>query len=98
MPDHTHMVKYLWTELLEPNARGRFFHLAPLSRIQKMPRSAYRLPIAGLPPLGKTGASGTRSANHSNCCSVNRIAMQGYSRRNADRLRGLRIGSSLFIC
>jgi hypothetical protein len=39
-PEPTHIVKYLRTELLDPTCRGRSFHLAPLSRIQKMPRRA----------------------------------------------------------
>ena len=69
-PSRTQRWKAWWTTLLEPNRRGRSFHLAPCSNNQKMPASALCLSVRGRPPLGFLGRSGMRAHNQSNSLSV----------------------------
>lgn len=41
--------------------RGRSFHFAPWSKIQKMSRSFFRVSAVGFQPFGRPGDSGTPS-------------------------------------
>src|SRR5690554_5621765 len=83
-PSVTHFWNQRWTVLLLPNFRGRSFHLAPLSSIQKMPRTTFRLLAVGRPPSGLLGESGIRSSNQFNCSSVSFSIMLLYV-QNANR-------------
>src|SRR6266705_776210 len=67
-----------WAVLLEPSLLGRSFHLAPLSKTQKIACNIKRLSAGGLPPLGLRGASGTLSHNQSNSDSFS-IGMTSFA-------------------
>lgn len=70
-------------------------HFAPLLSIRKMPRSAFRLSIAGRPPLEFIDASETRGTNRSACATVNHRVLQEHSRRRPQRLHELLTASTL---
>lgn len=69
-PSRTQVCNQRCTVLLLPNSAGKSFHFAPLSSIQKMPRSAWRLSAGGRPPNGLRGGSGIRAASKSIISSV----------------------------
>src|SRR5262245_3284575 len=77
-PSRTQVWNHRCTVLLEPNRRGRSFHFAPLSSIQKIPRSTLLLFTGGRPPRGLLGDSGIRSINQFNCSSVSFNAMHDH--------------------
>src|SRR5690606_14194143 len=79
------------TVLLEPYFSGRSFHFAPLSSIQKIPRSTLRGSAGGRPPWGPGTGLGIRSTSQSSCSSVS-LGMPYYTEKLS--VRGFGIGSS----